>query len=239
MSSVGFRGLLLAGLLLAGCGGSSGPGAIEQEAQTARSWVATARLAGESWQRGAVPTAYARQTVATARQELGQSSRQLEEMAAADAAEQRRAALLQELSRVDGTLDGLATKRGQKQTTFTLSGYGLTEANPAHEVSPRERLMATSKLTNLRSALTDGYSVRLGGNGNDKGGVCFGDSGGPVFYGGFSSNTIVALSGWFLGPRQVCTGNGYYYRTDRQAVIDWILETVPESEASEIDIVEL
>jgi hypothetical protein len=35
----------------------------------------------------------------------------------------------------DGTLDELSTRRGQKQTTFTLSGYGLTEANPAHEVS--------------------------------------------------------------------------------------------------------
>jgi hypothetical protein len=138
----------------------------------------------------------------------------------------------------DGTLDELSTRRGQKEITFTLSGYGLTEANPAHEVDPRERLMATSKLTNLRSALTDGYSVRLGGNGNDQGGACFGDSGGPVFYGGFSSNTIVALSGWWLGPRQVWTGNNYYYRTDRQEVIEWILETAPDSEAAKIDIVE-
>jgi hypothetical protein len=139
----------------------------------------------------------------------------------------------------DGTLNELSTRRGQRETTFTLSGYGLTEANPAHVVDPRERLMATSRLTNLRSALTDGYSVRLGGNGNDEGGACFGDSGGPVFYGGFSSNTIVALSGWFLGPRRVCTGSGYYYRTDRQEVIEWILRTVPEGEAGQIDIVEL
>ena len=112
MSRVGFCGLLLAGLLLAGCGGSSGPGAIDQEAQTVRSWVATARLAGESWQRGAVPTTYARQTIATARQELRQSSRQLERMSATGADEQRRASLLQALSGLDGTLDALAAAIG-------------------------------------------------------------------------------------------------------------------------------
>jgi hypothetical protein len=53
-------------------------------------------------------------------------------------------------------------------------------------VDPRERLMAMSRLTNLRSALTDGYSVRLGGDGNDEGWGCFGESGGPVFHGGFT-----------------------------------------------------
>lgn len=135
-----------------------------------------------------------------------------------------------------GTLDDLATRRGHKETTFSLSGYGLTWANPTHELSPRERLMAKSRLTNLSSALTDGYSLQLGGNGDDEGGGCFGDSGGPVFYGGFASNTIVAMSGWFLGPRRVCTGNGYYYRTDRQEVIDWILRTVPDGEANKIRI---
>jgi hypothetical protein len=138
----------------------------------------------------------------------------------------------------DGTLDELATRRGQKQITFTLSGYGLTEANPAHEVSFRERLMAKSKLTNLRSALTDGYNVKLSGNGNDNGGACYGDSGGPVFYGNFTSNTIVALSAWYLGPRSTCTGNNYHYRTDRQEVIDWILQTVPQDQASKIKIVD-
>jgi len=66
--------------------------------------------------------------------------------------------------------------------------------------------MATSRLTNLRSALTDGYSVRLSGNGNDEVGACYGDSGGPVFYGEFTSNIIVALSGWYLGPAGFAQG---------------------------------
>jgi hypothetical protein len=136
-----------------------------------------------------------------------------------------------------GFLDNLATKRGLQETTFTLSGYGLTEANPAQVTDSQERLMAQSKLTNLKSALTDGFNVKLSGNGNNYGGACYGDSGGPVFYGKYASNTIVALSAWYLGPRSTCTGNIYHYRMDRQEVIDWILQTVPQSEVSKIKIV--
>ena len=44
-----------------------------------------------------------------------------------------------------------------------------------------------ARLTNLRSALTDGFNLQTNGNGNGRGGTCSGDSGGPVFYGGFSA----------------------------------------------------
>jgi hypothetical protein len=141
----------------------------------------------------------------------------------------------------DRSLDDLATRRGQQEVTFTHSGYGIIDLNPVHETVSRERLMATSKLTNLRSALAGGYNVQLNVNGKDRGGSCHGDSGGPIFHGGFTSNTIVALAGWTLGDHYPsCEGNrGYYYRTDRQEVIDWILQTVPPSEANKVKIVEL
>jgi hypothetical protein len=134
-----------------------------------------------------------------------------------------------------GSLDGLDTRRGQQELTFTSSGYGLTESNPVHVTSFRERLMAESRLTNLRSALTDGYNLQTNGNGKGRGGTCSGDSGGPVFYGDSTSNTIVAVTSF--GLNSYCKGVDFSYRTDTTEVIDWILATVPESEAKKIQIV--
>ena len=122
-----------------------------------------------------------------------------------------------------GTLDNLAA-RGAKNTLFTVSGYGLTYRVNVHtklsNVSFRERLMAQSSLVNLGSAYTDGYNLQTQGNGNSRGGTCSGDSGGPVFLGGASSNTIVAVTSF--GLNQLCRGTDYGYRIDRQEVLDWI-----------------
>jgi hypothetical protein len=136
-----------------------------------------------------------------------------------------------------GSLDRLAAQQAKQEIIFTSSGYGLSESNPVHVTSFRERLMAESRLTNLGNALTDGYNLQTNGNGSDRGGTCSGDSGGPVFYGGFTSNTIVAVTSF--GQNAYCRGVDFSYRTDRQEVIDWILATVPEREAAKIQFVAL
>jgi Trypsin len=122
----------------------------------------------------------------------------------------------------DGSLDELATRRGQQATTFTASGYGLSYSSPVGVESFRERLMAQAKLTNLRSANTDGFNLQTNGNGDGRGGTCSGDSGGPVFYGGYESNLIVAVTSF--GMNEWCRGTDFAYRTDRQEVIDWIFK---------------
>jgi hypothetical protein len=123
-----------------------------------------------------------------------------------------------------GTLDGLATGRGTKGTVFTVSGYGLTLRTQEHSANPnvsfRSRLMAKSTLVNLRNALTDGFNLQTQGNGNDRGGTCSGDSGGPVFLGDFKSNRIVGVTSF--GLNALCRGTDFAYRTDRDAVLDWI-----------------
>jgi secreted trypsin-like serine protease len=121
-------------------------------------------------------------------------------------------------------LDDLATARGTKKTTFTVSGYGLTYNPEEHSVVPfisfRERLMAQSALVNLRSALTDGYNLQTQGNGSGRGGTCGGDSGGPVFLGGPASNRIVAVTSF--GLNVLCRGTDFGYRIDQADVLQWI-----------------
>jgi Trypsin len=137
-----------------------------------------------------------------------------------------------------GSLDVLATRRGRQDLTFTVSGYGLTYTNPAITVSFRERLMATSRLVNLRSALTGGFNLQTSNNPGIGGGTCFGDSGGPVFYGGSASNIIVGVTSFGLSAN-VCAGVDFSYRTDQQDVIDWILAHAPADEQDLIQIVTL
>ncbi len=123
-----------------------------------------------------------------------------------------------------GALDDLSTARGTEDTIFTVSGYGLTRRTQEHSallnISYRVRLMAESTLVNLRSALTDGFNLQTQGNGDDRGGTCSGDSGGPVFLGGPESNVIVAVTSF--GMNSLCRGTDFAYRIDRAEVLDWI-----------------
>jgi hypothetical protein len=140
-----------------------------------------------------------------------------------------------------GFLESLSDPRG---ATFTVAGYGLTRTNPAQTVSFRSRLMALTQLVNLnRSANTAGFNLQLSSApGGGRGGTCFGDSGGPTFYGGYSSNVIVGVNSWLFGfNRQTCGGTGFAFRTDTEAVIGWMLGIVEQyapSELSEIEFAE-
>jgi hypothetical protein len=134
-----------------------------------------------------------------------------------------------------GTLNGLARGPVRHQVRFTASGYGLSLSGPQHVVSFRSRLMATSRIVNLRSHMTGGFSLQTIGRGKGFGGTCSGDSGGPIFLGGSASNTIVAVTSF--GLNAWCRGVDFSYRTDRAAVLDWIEETVGPTAFSQIHIV--
>jgi trypsin len=137
-----------------------------------------------------------------------------------------------------GSLDQLATERGLQDLTFTVSGYGLSYKNQLQNGKPnvsfRERLMALAQLVNLNSGLNAGFNLQTVGNGTGQGGTCNGDSGGPVFYGGYDSNTIVAVTSF--GLNALCRGTDFAYRTDTTDVIAWILATVATSGTEYTDI---
>jgi hypothetical protein len=118
-----------------------------------------------------------------------------------------------------GTLDKLIRARGTKDVTLLASGYGLSYRSPVATVSFRSRLMGYGKLVNLTSANNDGYNVQSMGNGDDRGGTCSGDSGGPIFYPA-NTNDIIAVTSF--GMNSNCRGVDFSYRVDRQAVQDWI-----------------
>jgi hypothetical protein len=123
-----------------------------------------------------------------------------------------------------GTLDDLQTHRSTKDTVFTVSGYGLSYSSQPQSAVPtisyRVRLEAESKLVTLASANTDGYNLQTQGIGDDRGGTCSGDSGGPVFLGPYDSNLIVAVTSFGMNP--LCRGTDFSYRVDQQEVLDWI-----------------
>jgi trypsin len=132
-----------------------------------------------------------------------------------------------------GALDSLQTQRGLQDAVFTPSGYGVSYTNPTRTVSFRERLMAETILVNLNSANAGGFNLQLSSApAKGRGGTCFGDSGGPVHWGGFNSTTIVGVNSFVLNNN--CAGVGFAYRVDSTAVQNWILGVIGATEFAKI-----
>lgn len=124
-----------------------------------------------------------------------------------------------------GTLDGLKTKRGLQQQKFTVVGYGLQSIVPSLQAD-LERYRGTVRLIDVSgtAGIPAGTSVLFTNNPGKKasGGTCFGDSGGPTFWG--NSNLIVAVTSFGINPNCVGFGGGYRVDTaDDQAFINQFL----------------
>jgi hypothetical protein len=122
-----------------------------------------------------------------------------------------------------GLVDTLPVK-----TDVTLVGYGMQE-----QLTPRNsqkntwtglimRNSAQAKLGSGNFAWSDEF-IRCSANpGQGKGGIAYGDSGGPVFLG--QTNTILALNSYVTNRN--CVGETYHSRIDIPKVLTWIKQGV-------------
>ena len=135
-----------------------------------------------------------------------------------------------------GALEPLSRRRGQLGSIFTISGYGVSDNWPPTQpiLSFRVRLMAEAKLNNINNSWTDGFNIQISSApGNNRGGICSGDSGGPILWD--DTDIIVGITSF--GKREQCLGNGYAYRVDQQDLLDWILDiaaTVDEAQLIQV-----
>jgi hypothetical protein len=117
------------------------------------------------------------------------------------------------------TIDQLGSRKSGGQQKLTIVGYGLQGIVPLFSAD-RERYQGTVRITNLNSALANGYNIHLSSNPSvqNSGGACFGDSGGPAFLG--NSLTVVGVGSFVLN--QNCVGSGFYFRTDVADAHAWV-----------------
>jgi secreted trypsin-like serine protease len=127
--------------------------------------------------------------------------------------------------------DSLTRRRGQQDVTFTAVGYGLQESFPDAALflatNTRTRMSATPQLLQINvPGFTGSFSMLLSNN-HSSGGTCFGDSGGPNFYGSGATETRIVAGVTSFGINGNCAGTGGVFRMDRQNVIDFVNSYLP------------
>jgi secreted trypsin-like serine protease len=127
--------------------------------------------------------------------------------------------------------DSLSTRRGKQDVTFTAVGYGLQQSYPDQASflasNTRTRYVSTPRLLQINApGFTGDFSMLLSNN-HATGGTCFGDSGGPNFFGSGATETQIVAGVTSFGMNGNCAGTGGVFRMDRQNVLDFVNSFLP------------
>jgi len=115
----------------------------------------------------------------------------------------------------------LAGVKSAAENKFTVVGYGMQGLIQPFFEDKYVRYQGQVKLLELNSTSNGGQSAKFTNNPGTDGGSCFGDSGGPVFYG--STNMVVSVVSWGLTP---CIGVDYQFRVDTATALDFVRQYV-------------
>jgi secreted trypsin-like serine protease len=128
--------------------------------------------------------------------------------------------------------DVFKTRRGQQDLTFTAVGYGRQESYPDPALflanNTRTRYFSTPQLLQINTpGFTGDFSMLLSNN-HRTGGTCFGDSGGANFLGSGPTESKVVAGVTSFGLNGNCAGTGGVFRMDRQNVLDFVKQYLPQ-----------
>jgi hypothetical protein len=118
-----------------------------------------------------------------------------------------------------GLLDRLTSDHNRSNNVFTAVGYGLQGLINPFFSDDYARYKTTTRLVEVKSTWTGpGQSAKFTNNpGRIPGGTCFGDSGGPIFWG--TTNVIGAITSFGKTP---CIGVDFNFRIDTEIAQDFI-----------------
>ncbi len=126
----------------------------------------------------------------------------------------------------EGLLDDVVAQKGNSGNWFTAVGYGAFGVNQPFrgDTSAYARFKSTTRLIELNSDSNGSdSSAKFSNNpGKGRGGTCFGDSGGPIFY--QDTAVVAAVASWGITP---CIGVDYQFRVDTPPALDFINANLP------------
>jgi hypothetical protein len=114
---------------------------------------------------------------------------------------------------------GLLESLSGRNKLFTAVGYGMQGLIKPFESDIFARYAGTTRLIETKSTINGpGHSAKFTNNPGRAGGTCFGDSGGPIFYG--TTNIIGAITSFGRTP---CIGVDFNFRIDTRIAQNFIL----------------